>query len=67
MLCYTGIDFTRVYMTRKDKRLVWKEYISEQPYIFDFEDLRRCYVKIFSGWSDPTNWSESECFFDDHF
>lgn len=67
MYRYTGVEFARVYLASKSKRLAWKAYMDANYWWHDFSDLRQAYRELFTDWDDESYWTYEDSFFDDHY
>jgi len=68
MFRYSGFDFNRFYLAKKDKKVVWRLAIADRgDYLADFEDVRDLYKKLFDRWEDPRFWEDAESFLDGHY
>lgn len=72
MYCYTGVEFTRIYLPtamagKEARRIAWKAYMADQFWIADFADLRTTHAELFKRWHDLSAWTEARAFCDSHY
>lgn len=67
MYRYTGVEYSRLYLRSKSKRLAWETYMKANNCRHGFSGLRRAYKELFTNWDDESYWTYEDSFFDDYY